>query len=387
MSASSGAGLSEALHDLPAQYRDLQAEAASLAQAVAGAADRADESSAVDPEMREQLAKSGLTALLVPAAYGGRSEVVDPVAATVVREVLAGTSSHLDSLFAMQGIGSLALGRAGDEELRRRWLPRIATLDAIAALALTEPGVGSDLKAITTTVREDNGSLIVDGHKSFITNAGYADTYTVLGREGDGFSLVLVPADSEGLSTSSPHQIIAPHVLGDVVMDGVRVPAAHRIGPPGGGFPLVLATLATFRVSVAGAALGVAQSALDDAVRYTTGHSAFGAPLHRLGSIPQQLALSWTEIEMARAFTYTAAAAAAQDPGASLHWSSMAKVGATEVAGRVVDRAVQVMGRAGLTRGTVIERMYRAARPMRIYEGGTEALLDALARRLVATQQ
>jgi acyl-CoA dehydrogenase len=192
-----------------------------------------------------------------------------------------------------------------------------------------------------------------------------------------------VPADTPGITVTRPHQIIAPHVLGDVAFDGVRVPADHRVGEPGEGFRLTLATLATFRVSVAGAALGVAQAALDEALRHTTGRVQFGVPLARLGPVPSLLALSWTEIEMARSLTYRAAAAAARDPQAGLHLSSMAKVGATEVTGRVVDRAVQVMGRFGLVRGSVIERLYREARPMRIYEGSTEVILDSLARQLV----
>jgi acyl-CoA dehydrogenase len=127
----------------------------------------------------------------------------------------------------------------------------------------------------------------------------------------------------------------------------------------------------------------LAQAALDEAVRYTTGREQFGVPLSRLGPIPTQLAMCWTEIEMARSLTYRAAAAAADDPMANLHLSSMAKVGATEVAGRVVDRVVQMTGRFGLTRGTVIERLYREARPMRIYEGSTEVILDSLAKQLV----
>jgi len=176
---------------------------------------------------------------------------------------------------------------------------------------------------------------------------------------------------------------MAPHVLGDIAFDEVRVPISHRIGEPGKGFSLVLATLATFRVSVAGAALGTAQAALDDALEHTTGRRQFGVELARLGPVPQMLAMSWTEIEMARAFTYQVARAAANDPLGSLHLSSMAKIGATEVTGRVVDRSVQVMGRFGLVRGSRIERLYRAARPMRVYEGATEVLLDALSKQLV----
>jgi len=286
-------------------------------------------------------------------------------------------------LFAMQGIGSFPISVGGSDSVRKRWLPLVGSLDAIAALALTEPQVGSDLKAITTSVVADGDELVVNGHKSFITNGGDASFYSVLCKEDEKYSLVFVPADTPGVAVTRPHQIIAPHVLGDVVFDDARVPADNRIGEPGKGFALMLATLATFRVSVAGAAVGVAQAALDEAVRHTSEREQFGVPLARLGPVPSLLALSWTEIEMARSLTYRAAAAAARDPRANLHLASMAKVGATEVAGRVVDRAVQVMGRFGLVRGSRIERLYREARPMRIYEGATEVILDSLSKQLL----
>ena len=370
--------------DLPAGYLGLQREARELAASAAGLAGRADEADHVDPEMRELLRRSGLCAVMVPSRYGGRYEAVDSLAVTVVREALAAESAHLDSLFAMQGIGSYALTVAGTAAIRDRWLPAVGKLDAIAALGLTEPDVGSDLKAITTTVRRDGDELVVTGRKSFITNAGDADFYTVLAREeGHGYSLVVLPADAPGLSVEHPHQIIAPHVLGDVILDDVRVPADHQVGETGQGFRLMLATLATFRVSVAGAAVGLAAAALREAVRHTASREQFGTPLARLGPVPAMLASSWADIEMARALTYRAAAAASQDPLASLHLSSLAKVGATEAAGRVVDRAVQVMGRFGLIRGAKIERLYREARPMRIYEGSTEVIFDSLAKHLV----
>ena len=371
------------LFELPAAYRELQSEARALAASVAGLAAEADESGSVHPQVRRRLAASGLAAVTVPREYGGRLDQVDSLAVTVIREVLAGTSAHLDSLFAMQGIGSYAVSVGGSPDLRRQWLPAVAACEAIAALALTEPDVGSDLRAITTTVESEGGDLVVTGHKSFITNAGDADFYCVLGRESEGYSLLLVPAGSPGLSVSHPHQIIAPHVLGDVVLDGVRVPEGNRLGQPGQGFRLALATLATFRVSVAGAAVGLAQAALDEAVGHAVTREQFGTPLARLGPVPTLLARSWTDIEMARSLTYRAAAAAARDPLASLHLSSMAKAGATEMAGQVADRAVQIMGRFGLVRGSVIERLYREARPMRIYEGATEVIYDSLARQLV----
>jgi acyl-CoA dehydrogenase len=379
--------VSAGLFELPEHYLALQQEARALAGACADVAARADEADRFDPDVRSRLKASGLCAVMVAGEYGGRSDAVDSLAVTVVREALAAESAHLDSMFGMQGIGSFAVSVGGSDAVRKQWLPRVGSLDAVAALALTEPGVGSDLRAITTTVVEEGGELVVNGHKSFITNAGDADFYSVLCKEGEDYSLVLVPTETVGVSVTSPHQVIAPHVLGDVVFQDVRVPVDHRLGERGKGFKLMLATLATFRVSVAGAAVGLAQAALEEAIAHTSTREQFGVPLAQLGPIPSKLAESWVEIELARAMTYKAAAAAARDPLAALHLSSIAKVGATEAAGRVTDRCVQVMGRFGLVQGGKIERLYREARPMRIYEGSTEVILDSLARKLLKDRQ
>lgn len=369
--------------ELPPEYQSIRAEARALAERVRGLADEADEATTVHDGMRSALRASGLCALTVPAAHGGRYATVDPLAITVVREALMAVSGHLDSLFGMQGVGSFALSRAGAPDLQALWLPRVATLEAIAAIALTEQDAGSDLKAVATTVTADGDDLVIDGAKRFITNAGAAAFYLVLAREGDGHSLVLVPAGTPGLTVTSGPELIAPHILGGLDLDAVRVPASHRVGAPGAGFELALATLATFRVSVAGAAVGLAQAALEETVRHTRTREQFGTPLSRIGAVSQLLARSWAEVTAARAVTYQAAAAAAGDPLGALHLSSIAKVVATETAGTVVDRAVQLLGRFGLVRGGTIERLYRNARPMRIYEGSTEVILDSLARRLV----
>jgi acyl-CoA dehydrogenase len=364
--------------DLPARHQELRERARKVADEVRWRAGEADAATDIDPVMRDALRASGLVELAVRT---GADEVVDPLAVTVVREAFGGVSAHLDSLFAMQGIGSYALAVAGSARARE-WLPRVVALDAIAALGLTEPGVGSDLKAITTTVRAESGELVVDGRKSFITNAPAAAFVTVLAKEGEGYSLVLVPTDTPGVTVESGPDLIAPHVIGDVVLDGVRVPADARVGEPGQAFPLVLQTLATFRVSVAGSAVGLAQAALDEAVAHTTSREQFGTTLARLGPLPQMLGTCWTEIEQARLLTYAAATRAGDDPLGALHWSSMAKVAATEAAARVVDRCVQMMGRFGIVTGSTIERLYRNARPMRIYEGGNEVLLGQLAKTL-----
>ncbi len=379
--------MTEQLFELPESYLAIIEEAKKVAQQVAPYAHHADEADHFDPNVRQILAESGLCSLTVPKKFGGRFEEVDSLAVTVVREQLAYESAHVDSMFCMQGIGSYALAQGGSPALQEAWLPAVGRLESIAALGLTEPDVGSDLRAITTTIEVEGDLLRINGHKSFITNAGDADFYTMLGKETvDGeiaYSLVLIPASTPGLSVSHPHQIIAPHVLGDVIMKDVMVPSSHRIGEPGKGFNLVLATLSTFRVSVAGAAIGIAQAALDEATKHAAGREQFGVPLARLGGIPAQLANSWAEIEMARALTYRAAAASARDARANLYLSSLAKAGATEMSGRVVDRAVQIMGRFGIVRGSKIERLYREARPLRIYEGATEVIYDSLSKQLV----
>ncbi len=368
--------------DLPDRHRDLLARAREVADRVRPHAAEADAATMVHPVMRDALRESGLAGLTVPAAHGGIDEKVDSLAVTVVREAFGGVSAHLDSLFAMQGIGTYGLAMAASERIQREWLPRVVGLDAIAALGLTEPAVGSDLKSISTTVVERDGELVLNGHKSFITNAPAAAFVVVLAKEADGYSLVFVPTDTPGVRIDPGPDLIAPHIIGDVVLDDVRVPLDCRVGQPGQAFPLVLQTLATFRVSVAGSAVGLAQAALDEAVSHTTTREQFGSTLARLGPMPQMLGSCWMEVEQARLMTYAAATRAAADPLGALHWSSMAKVAATETAGRVSDRCVQMMGRFGVVTDSTIERLYRNARPMRIYEGGNEVLLGQLAKTL-----
>ena len=360
----------------------LREEAEAVAASVADIAAEADAMSEIHPGIREALRASGLSGLMVPAAYGGRSESVDPLAVCLVREVFMRASSHLDSMFALQGIGSYAITVGGTDEQRAQWLPKVASLETLAALALTEENAGSDLKNVSTTLTEKDGSLVVRGAKSFISNAGAADFFVTLVSEEAGLSLVLVPADTPGLTTTPSPELIAPHVLGEVGFDDVVLPPEARLGVPGKAMSLVLGTLAVFRVSVAGAAAALAAGALAEAARHARTREQFGRPLLRHGPVAQLLADSWNDVEMARLLTYQAAAAARSDAAGALNRSSMAKVAATEAASRVVDRCVQVMGRWGLVADSPIERYYRQARPMRIYEGASEVLKLGIARAL-----
>ncbi|MCH8226995.1 MAG: acyl-CoA dehydrogenase family protein [Proteobacteria bacterium] len=368
--------------ELDAPYLEIQQQARDFAQAIEPIAVEADEMSEIHPGVLAALRESGLCEFMVPEEFGGRSERLDPLAICLVREVLMATSAHADSMFALQGIGSYAITVAGTSEQRAQWLPKVATCEALAALALTEPDAGSDLKSVTTELLPTADGLLLRGTKSYISNAGAAAFYVVFAREESGYSMVLVPADAAGVSVTPTPELIAPHVLGEVHFDDVALPANARLGNNGQGMDLVLATLGVFRVSVAGAAVGLAQAALEEAVRHTRTRVQFGRPLARLGPVAQMLADCWTEVEMTRLLTYRAALLAVDDPAASLNHSSMAKLAASEAASRVVDRCVQMMGRYGLIRNSKIERLYRQARPMRIYEGASEVLRLGIARQL-----
>ena len=356
--------------ELDAPYVDLQRQAREFTQAIAPFAIAADESSQVHPGVLAALQRSGLCSLMIPAEYGGRGARLDPLAICVVREVLMANCSHADSLFALQGIGSYAITVAGSTSQRAEWLPKVGRAESLAALALTEPVAGSDLKGVTTELTATGSGLLLNGAKSFISNGVAADFFVVFAKEGHGHSMVLVPASTPGVSVTASPDLIAPHVLGEIQFSDVALPAAARLGQTGQGLELVLATLGVFRISVAGAAVGLAQAALEEAVRHTRGRSQFGRPLARLGPVAQLL-------------TYRAAQRALVDPAAALHHSSMAKLAASETASRVVDRCVQVMGRWGLIRNSKIERLYRQARPMRIYEGASEVLRLGIAKQLV----
>ncbi|GAA1164816.1 acyl-CoA dehydrogenase family protein [Ornithinimicrobium humiphilum] len=367
---------------LSPQERRIQERAAEVARQVRPHAHVWDEANLLTDELRSILRESGLARLMVPAEFGGETERLDPLAIALVREQLMGASSAADALFALQGIGSNAIATVGTPEQKARWLPGIASMDALAAVALTEPQTGSDLRGITTTMTRDGGSYVINGAKSFISNAPYADVYAVLVREDVGLSLVLVPKDTPGVSFGRTPDLMAPHVIGEVLLEDVRVDDTARLGEPGRGLEAALGTLAIFRASVGAAAVGLAEAALAVAVRHTQERQNKGRPLARVEAVAALLAEAKIDLEQARWVTYHAAWLAREEPLRAISATSLAKVAATEAAGRVTDRCVQVMGRFGLIAGSDIERYAREARPMRIYEGANEVLKLTIARDL-----
>jgi len=334
------------------------------------------------------MGRAGLLAYVVPQQFGGRGERPDVRSLCVIREHLAYVSGLADSMFALQGLGSYPITLAGSGTVQEAWLPRVASGEAIAAFALTEPEAGSDAAAITTRARREGDEYVIDGVKRFISNAGIAAFYTVFAQtnadEGHrGLSAIVVTKDAAGLSLSQKLEMMAAHPLGEIKFAGSRVPAANRLGVEGEGFKLAMRTLDTFRPTVGAAAVGLAQRALDEALSYAQQRIQFGRPLAEFQLTQAKLAEMATELEAARLLVYRAAWV--KDRGAERVTleAAMAKLYATEAAQRIIDAAVQIHGGNGVLRGTVVERLYREIRALRIYEGTSEIQKLVIAAQLL----
>jgi acyl-CoA dehydrogenase len=314
---------------------------------------------------------------------------LDIRALCLIREALAYSSSLADLAFVMQGLGTYAISQAAPEHVREFWLSRAVNGKAIAAFALTEPEAGSDVAAIQTTARRDGETYVIDGRKRFISNAGIADFYTVFAKTGtreDGraaLSAFVVGSKMQGFSVAQRTPLMAPHPIGEIAFNGCRVPAEDMVGNEGDGFKLAMETLDTFRASVGAAACGMARRALDEAVRYASARKQFGRFLAEHQLVQAKLADMVTELDAARLLVYRAAYA--KDTGTSrvTREASEAKLFATGAAGRIIDSAVQIHGGTGLVSGTVVERLYRDVRALRIYEGTSEIQKLVIAGQLL----
>ncbi|HYH22491.1 MAG TPA: acyl-CoA dehydrogenase family protein [Azospirillum sp.] len=325
----------------------------------------------------------------VPASHGGVHERLDVRSLCLVRETLARHAGLADFAFAMQGLGTGPITLFGTDAQKGAYLPRVGRGEAIAAFALSEPEAGSDVAATSTTARRDGDAWVLDGSKTWISNGGIADHYVVFARTGDapgakGLSAFIVDADSPGLTIAARIDVTAPHPLATLRFDGCRVPADRLLGQPGEGFRIAMATLDVFRSTVGAAALGFARRALDEAVRHAGSRRLFGAPLGDLQMTQAKLADMATEVDAAALLVYRAAWT--KDSGAArvTREAAMAKLYATEAAQRVIDAAVQIFGGLGVTRGQIVETLYREIRPLRIYEGASEVQKIVIARQLSA---
>ncbi|MEP7303198.1 MAG: acyl-CoA dehydrogenase family protein [Caldimonas sp.] len=347
-------------------------------------------------------------------AYGGAAETIDTRAICLARETLARRSGLADFAFAMQGLGSGAISLAGTEAQKRRWLPKVAAGDAIAAFALSEPEAGSDVGAMRCAAREDGDAYVLDGEKTWISNGGIADFYVVFarnetprsastpidppGRSGPawerpgagpgtprgskGISAFIVEAGTPGFEIAARIDVIAPHPLARLRFTGCRVPKANRVGADGEGFKVAMRTLDVFRTSVAAAALGFARRALDEALHRTTTRPMFGQTLAHLPLAQAKLAEMATTVDASALLVYRAAWQRDQGKGVTKE-AAMAKMAATEGAQQVIDAAVQLFGGRGVVSGETVEKLYREIRALRIYEGATEVQQLIIARELL----
>jgi alkylation response protein AidB-like acyl-CoA dehydrogenase len=321
--------------------------------------------------------------------YAVSESKLDTRALCLIREELSYSSSLADLAFVMQGLGTFAIARAAPDHVREFWLARAASGKAIAAFALTEPDAGSDVAAIKTTARRDGETYVIDGRKRFISNAGIADFYTVFARTGtreDGratLSAFVVGSKMQGFSVVERTSLIAAHPIGEIAFNECRVPAEDMVGNEGDGFRLAMETLDTFRASVGAAACGMARRALDEALSYASRRKQFGRFLIEHQLIQEKLADMVTELDAARLLVYRAAYARDTTDGRVTREASEAKLFATEAAGRIIDSAVQIHGGAGLVRGSVVERLYRDVRALRIYEGTSEIQKLVIAGQLM----
>jgi acyl-CoA dehydrogenase len=317
-------------------------------------------------------------------AEGGR---FDLRALCLIRETLARHDGLADFAFAMQGLGMGAVSLFGSPA-QREWLEETTAGRAIAGFALTEPGSGSDVARTASTARRDGDGWVLEGEKTYISNGGIADVYTVIARTGEaegakGLSAFLVPADAPGLEVVERIEVSAPHPLARLRFAGVRLPAGARIGEGGAGFRIAMSVLDVFRSTVGAAALGFARRGLDEALDRVRGRRMFGAPMGDLQMVQGHLADMALEVDAAALLVYRAAWT--RDSGAAriTREAAMAKLYATEAAQRVVDAAVQLHGGDGVKLGSPVESLYREVRALRIYEGASDVQKLVIARQML----
>lgn len=358
------------------EHRDIAAAAARWLGAQPSI-DHADADAACRAWVRA-LGGAGLLRYTVPKAWGGAFESLDSRALCLMREALAAHDGLADFAFAMQGLGSGAISLGGSDMLRRRWLPRVAAGEAIAAFALSEPDSGSDAASLTCRAERVANGWRLDGIKTWISNGGIADFYCIFARSdatiagARGISAFLVPASTPGLDASVRIEVMSPHPLATLTLSHCIVPDDHRLGEVGEGFSLAMRTLDIFRTSVAAAAVGFARRALAETLAHAQSRGMFGATLGAQPLAQAMIGDMATDVDAAALLTYRAAWQRDTQDGRSTAVAAMAKLSATELAQRVIDQAVQLHGGRGVRVGEVVERLYRDIRALRIYEGATE---------------
>ncbi|MEP4198015.1 MAG: acyl-CoA dehydrogenase family protein [Aliishimia sp.] len=348
-----------------------------------GAIDHAD----TDTACRALVAALGQGGWLKHAAVDPLGEAkLDVRSLCLIRETLARHDGLADFAFAMQGLGTGAISLFGTDAQKSEWLPKVRDGSAISAFALTEPQSGSDVANSTMTATRDGDNYVLNGEKTWISNGGIADVYTVFARTGEGpgargLSAFVVPADTPGLDVVERLETIAPHPLATLRFSDCRVPASALLGKNGEGFKIAMSVLDVFRSTVAAAALGFARRALDEAVTRVTTRHVQGAPLFDLQMVQGHIADMAVDVDASALLVYRAAWA--KDNGAPrvTREAAMAKLFSTDQAQKVIDRAVQLHGGDGVRSGEKVESLYREIRALRIYEGASDVQRVIIARQ------
>ncbi len=314
---------------------------------------------------------------------------IDVRTLALIRETLARHSGLADFAFAMQGLGSGAISLFGSEAQKAAYLPAVARGEKIAAFALTEPGSGSDVASIETVAEERDGGFVINGAKTYISNGGIADFYVLFARTGEGpgskgISAFIVDRGTPGLDDSERIEVIAPHPLATLRFTDMRLPADALLGERGRGFAQAMATLDVFRTTVGAAALGFARRALDEATKRALERKLGDGTLADNAITQSKLAEMVLDVDTSALLIYRAAWLRDVKGQRNSREAALAKLHATDSAQSVIDKAVQLFGGLGVTRGVAVERLYREIRALRIYEGASEVQKVVIARHHLA---
>ncbi|WP_043529635.1 acyl-CoA dehydrogenase family protein [Litchfieldella xinjiangensis] len=334
----------------------------------------------------------GLVGALGEAGFLRHSagEAIDVRTLCLLRETLARHDGLADFAFAMQGLGTGAISLYGTPE-QRQWLDRTRSGQALAAFALSEPRSGSDVANIETTATRDADGFVLNGEKTWISNGGIADVYTVFARTGEapgakGLSAFLVPADTPGFEIRERLETIAPHPLARLGFRDMRLPRESLIGEAGQGFKIAMSVLDVFRSTVGAAALGFARRALDESLDRCRHRELFGGPLADLQLVQGHLADMALDVDAAALLIYRAAWTKDQGAERVTREAAMAKLYATDRAQQVIDKAVQLHGGDGVRKGHIVESLYREIRALRIYEGASDVQKVVIARNVLESR-
>ncbi|UWR98985.1 acyl-CoA dehydrogenase family protein [Phaeobacter inhibens] len=319
-------------------------------------------------------------------------EALDVRTLCLIRETLARHDGLADFAFAMQGLGTGAISLFGTEAQQAEWLPLTRSGKAISAFALTEPQSGSDVANSTMTAVRDGEHYVLNGEKTWISNGGIADVYTLFARSGEGpgakgLSAFVVPAGLPGFEVVERLETLAPHPLATLRFSDCRIPRSALLGAPGAGFKIAMSVLDVFRSTVAAAALGFARRALDEALARVTSRHVQGAPLADLQMVQGHIADMALDVDASALLVYRAAWA--KDSGAAriTREAAMAKLFSTDQAQKIIDKAVQLHGGDGVRQGQKVEELYRDIRALRIYEGASDVQRVVIARQAISTFQ